>query len=59
MNITARTTMADLQREGLRLRYRNVKREIRELYKKRNKSQCDVERLQDLYREWRELHTCH
>tara|TARA_R110002020_G_scaffold323672_2_gene539397 strand:+ start:12322 stop:12495 length:174 start_codon:yes stop_codon:yes gene_type:complete len=55
MNITARTTMADLQREGLRLRYRNVKREIRELYKKRNKSQCDVERLQDLYREWREL----
>ena len=57
MNITARTTMADLQREGLRLRYRNVKREIRELYKKRNKSQCDVERLQDLYREWRELST--
>ena len=55
MNITARTTMADLQREGLRLRYRNVKREIRELYKKRDKSQCDVERLQDLYREWREL----
>tara|TARA_R100001510_G_scaffold44500_1_gene41056 strand:+ start:60 stop:233 length:174 start_codon:yes stop_codon:yes gene_type:complete len=55
MNITARTTMADLQREGLRLRYRNVKREIRELYGKRNKSQCDVERLQDLYREWKEL----
>ena len=57
MNITARTTMADLQREGVSLRYRNVKREIRELYKKRNKSQCDVERLQNLYREWRELST--
>ena len=57
MNITPRTTMADLQSEGLRLRYRNVKREIRELYGKRNKSQCDVERLQNLYREWKELST--
>ena len=57
MNITARTTMADLQREGVSLRYRNVKREIRELYSKRNKSHRDIVRLQDLYREWRELST--
>ena len=55
MNITARTTMADLQREGLSLRYRNVKREIRELYSKQHKSHRDIVRLQDLYREWREL----
>jgi len=55
MNINARTTMADLQREGINLRYRNVKREIRELYKKRNKSHRDIVRLQDLYREWQEL----
>ena len=55
MNITARTTMADLQREGLNLRYRNVKREIRELYGKQHKSHRDIVRLQDLYREWREL----
>ena len=54
MNITARTTMADLQREGIRLRYRSVKREIKQLHSKRNKSHRDIVRLQDLYKEWRE-----
>ena len=46
MNITARTTMADLQREGLAL-LSNVKREIRELYSKQHKSHRDIVRLQD------------
>ena len=55
MNITARTTMADLQREGIHLRYRSVKREIKHLHSKRNKSHRDIVRLQDLYKEWREL----
>ena len=57
MNITAQTTMADLQREGIRLRYRSVKREIKQLHSKRNKSHRDIVRLQDLYKEWRELST--
>lgn len=57
MNITARTTMADLQREGIHLRYRSVKREIKHLHSKRNKSRRDIVRLQDLYKEWRELST--
>tara|TARA_R100001510_G_C7609030_1_gene173199 strand:+ start:576 stop:749 length:174 start_codon:yes stop_codon:yes gene_type:complete len=57
MNITARTTMADLQREGLRLRYHDVKREIRKLHQRPNKSGSEITRLQNLYREWKELST--
>jgi hypothetical protein len=54
MNITARTTMADLQREGLRLRYlANLKKDIRRLHQKRDKSFRDVRELQRMYAAWR------
>ena len=54
MNITARTTMADLQREGLRLRYlANLKKDIRRLHQKRDKSLRDVRELQRMYAAWR------